>query len=362
MNDQQILTIAPLLRGLTFDGARGARVRPVAPPFQADLTIDALVDDRIAPQAIIDAVTASRQAYGALPAIVEVAGVGAFAITPPSAAARGPVAEKIAVVTGGAQGFGEEIVRGLVRHGAYVAIADLNLAGAANLADTLNAEQGREVALPVAVNVTDEASVQAMVAEIVTRWGGMDLFISNAGVLKAGGVTGLALKDFQFVTEVNYTGFFLCVKHVAPVMAAQHRAAGEYFTDIIQINSKSGLEGSNRNGAYAGSKFGGIGLVQSFALELIADNIKVNAICPGNFFEGPLWADPEKGLFVQYLRTGKVPGATSIADVKAFYEAKVPMKRGCRGEDVLKTILYVVEQCYETGQAIPVTGGQVMLS
>jgi sorbitol-6-phosphate 2-dehydrogenase len=135
-----------------------------------------------------------------------------------------------------------------------------------------------------------------------------------------------------------------------------------YFSDIIQINSKSGLEGSNKNGAYAGGKFGGIGLTQSFAMELVADNIKVNAICPGNFFEGPLWSDPDRGLFVQYLNTGKVPGAKTIADVQAFYEAKVPMGRGCRGADVAKAIYYAVEQNYETGQAIPVTGGQIMLN
>ncbi|MDR2471852.1 MAG: SDR family oxidoreductase, partial [Treponema sp.] len=124
---------------------------------------------------------------------------------------------------------------------------------------------------------------------------------------------------------------------------------------------KSGLEGSNKNGAYAGSKFGGVGLTASFALELVEYNIKVNAICPGNFFDGPLWSDPEKGLFVQYLHTGKVSGARTVADVRAFYEAKVPMKRGCEGADVMRAIYYIVEQEYETGQAVPVTGGQVML-
>jgi sorbitol-6-phosphate 2-dehydrogenase len=132
--------------------------------------------------------------------------------------------------------------------------------------------------------------------------------------------------------------------------------------DLIQINSKSGLEGSNRNFAYSGAKFGGIGLTQSFAMELAPFGIKVNSICPGNFFEGPLWSDPEKGLFEQYLKAGKVPGAKSIEDIKAFYEAKVPLGRGCRVEDVMKAIYYSIEQKYETGQAIPVTGGQVMLN
>jgi sorbitol-6-phosphate 2-dehydrogenase len=144
-------------------------------------------------------------------------------------------------------------------------------------------------------------------------------------------------------------------------MKLQNREKPEYFTDIIQINSKSGLRGSNRNFAYAGAKFGGIGLTQSFAMELAPHRIKVNSICPGNFYEGPLWSDPHTGLFVQYLKTGKVPGAKNIEEVRKFYENQVPMKRGCRLEDVMKAILYIIDQEYETGQAIPVTGGQVML-
>jgi sorbitol-6-phosphate 2-dehydrogenase len=164
------------------------------------------------------------------------------------------------------------------------------------------------------------------------------------------------------VTNVNYKGYFVCVQNAAPIMALQRRARPGYWSDIIQINSKSGLVGSNRNSAYAGSKFGSIGLTQSFALELIEDGIKVNAICPGNYFEGPLWSDPETGLFVQYLRTGKVPGAKTIADVRRAYEAKVPMGRGCATADIMKAVFYLVEQKYETGQALPVTGGQVMLS
>ena len=168
--------------------------------------------------------------------------------------------------------------------------------------------------------------------------------------------------DFDLVTQVNYRGYFLAVRAAAPIMARQHRARPDRWCDIIEINSKSGLVGSSRNSAYAGSKFGGIGLTQSFALELVGDGIKVNAICPGNFLDGPLWADPDNGLFVQYLREGKVPGARTIDDVRRFYEAKVPMGRGCMPADVLEALYYLVAQRYETGQALPVTGGQVMLS
>jgi sorbitol-6-phosphate 2-dehydrogenase len=280
-----------------------------------------------------------------------------------SARDRGSVVQgRVALVTGGAQGFGEEITRGLASSGALVFVADLNLEGATRLCAELNAEAGRTATIPVAVNVSDEASVAAMFAQVAKEAGGVDLVVSNAGVLKAGSVLDQEIGAFRFVTEVNFTGFFLVSKHAGLLLRRQSRLAPSWATDIIQINSKSGLQGSNRNGSYAGSKFGGLGLVQSFALELVEWRVKVNAVCPGNFFDGPLWSDPEKGLFVQYLRSGKVPGAKDVADVKAAYEAKVPMGRGCEGRDVMRAIYYLVEQEYETGQALPVTGGQVMLN
>jgi sorbitol-6-phosphate 2-dehydrogenase len=243
-----------------------------------------------------------------------------------------------------------------------VVLADLQTALAASEAAAIEAEHGIGRAWSVAVDVTDEASVREAVDAVVQRFGGIDLFVSNAGILRAGGVTEQSVADFDLVTQVNYRGYFLGVRAVAPVIAAQHRARPDYRGDIVEINSKSGLVGSRRNFAYAGSKFGGVGLTQSFALELIDDGIKVNAVCPGNFYEGPLWSDPETGLFAQYLRAGKVPGASTPDEVRAAYEAKVPMGRGCTPADVVEAILYLVAQQYETGQAVPVTGGQVMLS
>ena len=268
---------------------------------------------------------------------------------------------KIALVTGAAQGFGAGIARSLLALGAHVVIADINGDLAVKKAEELNRHYGPARCLAVAADVTQESSVTAMVRETVLSYGGLDLLVSNAGVLKAGSLEELDLESFEFVTRVNYRGYFLCCKVASEIMKIQHRYSPEYFMDIVQINSKSGLSGSNKNYAYAGSKFGGIGLTQSFALELVEHNIKVNAICPGNFFDGPLWSDPKRGLFVQYLRAGKVPGARSMEDVRRFYEEKVPMKRGCRVQDVVRALLYILDQTYETGQALPVTGGQIML-
>jgi sorbitol-6-phosphate 2-dehydrogenase len=209
--------------------------------------------------------------------------------------------------------------------------------------------------------VSDPETVKSLIISTVKEFGGLDIMISNAGILRAGGLDEMEPDVFSKTTNVNYNGYFYCAKYASEIMKLQNREKPEYFTDIIQINSKSGLRGSNRNFAYAGAKFGGIGLTQSFAMELAPHRIKVNSICPGNFYEGPLWSDPHAGLFVQYLKTGKVPGAKNIEEVRKFYENQVPMKRGCRLEDVMKAILYIIDQEYETGQAIPVTGGQVML-
>lgn len=406
MNQNVLLTIPPLIRGMHFDGEKGIIVHTVtksactesegnAPGFISPLTLDpALLPDNV--HDLAEYVIAEYRRYcsenSRHPAVVNIKDTGVLTtgktydealdaareferIGKTSAILAEPcdeqprihldrsevVKNKIAVITGGAQGFGESIARELTGAGSLVFIADINIKGAKALCAELNNTAERTVALPMEADVTDEAAVKAMVGRIVGEAGGIDVFISNAGVLKAGSVMDLDLDDFNFVTKVNYTGYFLCVKHASPVMALQNKPSGRYFSDIIEINSKSGLTGSNKNAAYAGSKFGGIGLTQSFALELVSDSIKVNAICPGNLFDGPLWSDPEKGLFVQYLRAGKVHGAKTIADVRRSYEEKVPMKRGCTGRDVVKAIYYIIDQKYETGQAVPVTGGQVMI-
>lgn len=274
----------------------------------------------------------------------------------------GRVDKKIAIVTGGAQGFGAGIVEDLMANGANVVIADLNEELGQKFAASLNTGKRKNKAHFVKADVSNAASVENLVFETVCEFGGLDVFISNAGILRAGGLDEMTPETFELMTKVNYSAYFLCAKYASAVMKLQNKFKPDHFTDIIQINSKSGLKGSNKNFAYAGGKFGGIGLTQSFAMELMPSKIKVNSVCPGNFFDGPLWADPEKGLFVQYLKAGKVPGAKTIEDVKRFYEAQVPAGRGCTPLDVMRAVYYIIEQEYETGQAVPVTGGQNMLN
>ena len=276
-------------------------------------------------------------------------------------AASGRAENKVIIVTGAAQGFGEGIAECLIREGANNVVADLNEEVGAKTVEKFNSIAKSNRAVFVKTNVADIPSIENLVHESVCHFGGIDSFISNAGVLRAGGLEDMTPENFDFVTKINYNAYFYCTKVVSKVMKLQTNYASEdYYADIIQINSKSGLRGSKANFAYAGGKFGGIGLTQSFALELAPYRIKVNSICPGNYYDGPLWSDPVNGLFVQYLNAGKVPGAKTIDDVKAFYLSQVPMRKGCTPEDVTKGVLYLMEQCGETGQALPITGGQVM--
>jgi sorbitol-6-phosphate 2-dehydrogenase len=240
---------------------------------------------------------------------------------------------KTAIVTGGAQGLGAAICERLRREGAKVIAADI---------------KGTDTK----VDVTNEAEVKAL----FDRVGSVDIVVSNAAILIAEPIAEADAEKWRAVMNVNLFGNFLVMKHACRVMKAQKSGS------IIQINSKSGKQGSAANSAYAASKFGGIGLVQSVALEMAAHNIRVNAICPGNLLESPLWTDPEKGLFVQYLKAGKVPGAKNIDDVRQHYINQVPMKRGCSYEDVCNAVVFLAGESssYITGVALSVTGGQEM--
>ncbi|MGD9496932.1 MAG: sorbitol-6-phosphate dehydrogenase [Armatimonadota bacterium] len=259
------------------------------------------------------------------------------------------MAGKVALVTGAAQGLGEALARRLAEEGCDVCVADINLEGALEVAQQIAAQTGRR-AVPCRMDVTDEESVAAGMAECVDRLGGLDVVVSNAGILISGDTTEFDVADWRRVIDVNLVGYFIVAKCAACTMLARGTPGA-----IIQINSKSGKKGSFKNSAYAASKFGGIGLTQSLALEFAEAGIRVNAVCPGNLLDSPLWVD---SLYAQYAQRWGI----TEEQVRQRYIDQVPMKRGCTYDDVANVVVFLASDAasYMTGQAINVTGGQVM--
>jgi sorbitol-6-phosphate 2-dehydrogenase len=263
--------------------------------------------------------------------------------------------DKVAIVTGGAQGLGQAISQRLAREGCVVVIADVNEKRAAETAASIAGETGRRV-IGVKVDVTQEADVKALFDRAVREFVRVDIVVANAAILIAEPIADADAEKWRAVMNVNLFGYFLVTKHACRVMKQQR------IGSIININSKSGKRGSAANSAYAASKFGAIGHTQSVALEMAPFNVRCNAICPGNLLDSPLWTDPERGLFVQYLRAGKVAGAKNIEDVRETYVNQVPMRRSCSYDDVCNAVVFLAsdQSSYMTGIALSVTGGQEM--
>ena len=199
------------------------------------------------------------------------------------------------------------------------------------------------------VDVCNVQQVEEMVDFAVEKFGKLDLLVSNAAILIAKSVTDFTPEEWRKMIDVNLVGYFLSARAAARVMKEQKSG------NIIQINSKSGKKGSYKNSAYISSKFGGIGLTQSLALELAEYGVRVNAICPGNLLDSPLWVN---SLFKQYARNQGI----SEEEVRQKYLDQVPLGRSCQYEDIANVLVFLAsdEASYMTGQAINVTGGQEM--
>ncbi len=247
----------------------------------------------------------------------------------------------VTIITGAAQGLGEALAIRLGEEGSRVIVADINLAGAQAVAAQL------PDAIAVQVDVTDFAQCEAMAKAAIDQYGRIDRLVANAAIVLSGPITELTSAAFRKVLDVNLLGCFNSCKAVVPQMLAQGGGA------IVEINSKSGKKGSASNSAYAASKFGGVGLIQSLALELAEKNIRVNAVCPGNMLDSPLWVN---SLFQQYARNQGI----TPEEVREKYIHQGPMKRGCSYQDVANLTMFLLSDAssYMTGQAINVTGGQ----
>ncbi|MCA1808504.1 MAG: sorbitol-6-phosphate dehydrogenase [Kiritimatiellia bacterium] len=261
---------------------------------------------------------------------------------------NGILKDKRVVITGASQGLGEALVRRFLGEGARVLAGDIQDEALRKTAEGMASEAGTRLRI-VKCDVTNEDDVAQMVGSAVADWGGLDIFVANAGILMAESIIEFDAAKWRKVIDVNLVGQMLCMKHSLRVM--QQAGSGSF----IQINSKSGKKGSFKNSAYAASKFGGIGLVQSAALEMAASGVRVNAVCPGNLLDSPLWVN---SLFKQYARNQGV----SEEEIRQRYIDQVPMKRSCRYEDVCNVVVFLASDLagYMTGQAINVTGGQEM--
>lgn len=253
-----------------------------------------------------------------------------------------------AIVTGSAQGLGEAILLRLAQEGADAVGWDINIEKMTETARRIAEQTGRKV-FAEKVDITDAEIVKNAVDKAVALLGGLDLMVCNAGILISGDSINFDISAWRKVIDIDLVGYFICAREAIRVMLPNR------YGTVIQINSKSGKKGSFKNSAYAAAKFGGIGVTQSLALEFAEQGIRINAICPGNLLDSPLWTE---SLFKQYAKNQGI----TVEEVRQKYIDQVPMKRPCRYEDVCNVVVFLAsdEASYMTGQAINVTGGQEM--
>jgi 3-oxoacyl-[acyl-carrier protein] reductase len=243
--------------------------------------------------------------------------------------------DKVAIVTGAAQGIGRAIAEALARRGADVVVADLNVEKAEATAKEIAADTGRR-AIAVQVDVADNASAKAMIDRAIAEFGRIDILVNNAGTTRDNLIMRMKEADWDLVLNVNLKGAFNCSKAAIRPMMKQH------YGRIVNITSVSGLAGQAGQTNYSSSKAGLIGFTKALAKEVGSRSITVNAVAPG---------------FIETALTADLP-----QDLKDWAIQMTPVGRFGKPEDVANAVAFLVadESSFITGQVLSVDGGMVM--
>ncbi len=222
------------------------------------------------------------------------------------------LSDKVAIVTGSAQGIGLATALRLASEGARVVVSDLGGARVQAAVAQVRAAGGQ--AMGCVVDVTDRAAIDAMVAEVKAAWGRIDVLINNAGITKDARLAKMTSAQFDAVIAVNLKGVFECTQAVAELMVTQGSGS------IVNASSVVGLYGNFGQTNYAATKAGVIGFTKTWARELGPKGVRVNAVCPG-FIRTPILdtvPDAVKQKMVDKVPLGRLGNPEEIASVYAF--------------------------------------------